>query len=299
MNPLLKAWYITEATFARLFFGLVGLVPLPFVLAAAEIGARLAFLLWRKRRAVAIENLLKSGICADDKSARRMALASFRSFTLMVAESVAARRRFHAGNSSQFVTFKFTPEAERLLREPGRGLLIVSGHLGNWEVAARATSLLKPLCVIYRPFNNPWLDRVIHTRRTGENLRLVSRLDHEPMKFIQALAGGEVVALMIDQHASKTRVLVDFFGRPAWTTRSVAMLHLATRAPIVVACAVRTGPLKYEVHGLGPIAVQRTGDREQDCLNITQSVTTEIEKMARAYPDQYMWGHRRWKGVSS
>ena len=295
MNPLLKFWHLIEFTLVQSLLFVLGFAPLPVVLAVAGFAARVAFFVWRPRRRVAINNLLQAGLCADEPAARRLAFVSFRAFTVMIAETIVARRRIRADNWQEFVTLKLKPDAERLVREPGRGLLVASAHLGNWEVAARAVSMIKPMCVVYRPFNNPLLDRAAHKARSGERLRLVSRLDHEPMRFIEALAAGEIVALMIDQHAAKARVAVDFFGRPAWTTRSVAMLHLATRAPLLVACAIRTGPLRYEVQAIGPITAPRTGDREQDVHAITQAMTAEIEKLARRYPEQYMWGHRRWK----
>ena len=295
MNPLLKLWHLAEFAAAQTLIFLLGVAPLPLVLGFAGFAARVAFFVWRSRRRVAIENLLRAGLCADESAARRMALAAFRNFTLMVAESIVARRRIHAENWSQFVELKLSPEADRLLREPGGGLLVASGHLGNWEVAARAVSMIKPMCVVYRPFNNPWLERAAHKVRSGERLTLVSRLDHDPMRFLQALGRGEVVALMIYQHAAKARVSVEFFGRPAWTTKSVAMLYLTTRVPLLVACAIRTGPLRYEVHAAGPVTAPRTGDREQDAQAITQAMTAEIEHYARRYPEQYMWGHRRWK----
>lgn len=295
MNPLLKLWHLLEFAVVQTLFFLLGIAPLPVVLGFAGLAARIAFTVWGRRRRVAIDNLLQAGVCADAAAARKMAFASFRAFTVMIAETIVARRRINADNWRQFVELKLAPEAERLLREPGRGLLVASAHVGNWEVAARAVSMIKPMCVVYRPFNNPHLNRAAHKARSGEHLTLVSRLDHEPMKFIQSLGRGEIVALMIDQHAAKARVRVDFFGRPAWTTRSVAMLHLTTRAPLLVACAIRTGPLRYEVHAVGPITAGRTGDREEDVRAITQAMTTEIEKIARQFPDQYMWGHRRWK----
>jgi len=295
VNSLLKLWHLAEFAAAQTLLFLLGVAPLAVVQSLAGLAARVAFLVWGSRRRVAIDNLLRAGLCADEAAARRMALASFRNFTLMVAESIVARRRIHAENWRQFVALKLSPEADRLLREPGRGLLVASAHVGNWEVAARAVSMIKPMCVVYRPFNNPWLERAAHKARSGERLTLVSRLDHEPMRFIQALGRGEVVALMIDQHAAKARVSVNFFGRPAWTTKSVAMLHLITRAPVLVACAIRTGPLHYEVQAAGPIDAPRTGDREQDAQAITQAMTDEIEAIARRFPEQYMWGHRRWK----
>jgi KDO2-lipid IV(A) lauroyltransferase len=86
-----------------------------------------------------------------------------------------------------------------------------------------------------------------------------------------------------------------FFGRQAWATKSVAMLHLTTRAPVLVACAVRIRPLRYAVHIRGPVTCERTGDREKDAAALTQALTSEIEAVVRRYPEQYMWGHRRWR----
>ena len=84
------------------------------------------------------------------------------------------------------------------------------------------------------------------------------------MRFVRALVDGEIVALMVDQHAVRGgRVAVQFFGRPAWATKSVAMLHLTTRAPVLLACAVRLRPLRYALQVVGPVTVERTGDRDE------------------------------------
>ena len=251
--------------------------------------------MWRRRRRLAIENILRAGVRSDGPAARRLALASFRNFALMVAESIALRGRLGAEDGGGHVQFRLTSEVETLLRTPGAGLLVASAHIGNWEVAARAASLIKPVCAVYRPFGGAWLDRAILHVRSGSNLRLVSRLEQDPMRFIRTLASGEIVALMVDQHASKGRVEVEFFGQPAWTTRAPAMLHLATRAPLLVAWAIRTGPLRYVVEAVGPMDVPRTGDREKDARALTQAVTDVVERVARQYPEQYLWGHRRWK----
>ena len=295
VNVHRRLWYRTELLLARGVVGLLVLAPLPLVLAFARVLGRLIYLLWGTRRRVAIDNIRRAGIAADEAAVRRLARESFESFLLLVTETLVARRRLNRENWSEYVTLDLAPEAEALLREPGRGLIVASGHLGNWEVAARAVSQIKPLCVVYRPVNNPDLDAWLHRNRSGENLRLVSRLRPDPLRFLQALNGGEIVALMIDQHVSDGRVQVDFFGRPAWTSKAVAMLHFTTRAPLLVAVAVRTGPLRYTVHAVGPIRVERTGDREADARAVTQAMTLEIERLARRFPGQYMWGHRRWK----
>jgi Kdo2-lipid IVA lauroyltransferase/acyltransferase len=292
----ITVWHLAEFGAAQTLLFFIGVGPLPVVLAVADIVARLVFFLWRSRREVTIDNILRAGVCRGRAEARRMGLAAFRSFIVMVAESMIIRRRLTPENWTEFVTLRLTPEAEELLRRPGLGFLAASAHIGNWDVAARAVSMIKPICVVFRPFNNSYLDRAAQRNRSGKNLRLMSRLDSNPMRLLQALAQGEIVGLMIDQHVTKGRVASQFFGRPAWTSKSVAMLYLATRAPLLLAFAIRTGPLRYEVQAMGPIHFERTGDRDKDAIALTQTLTDEIEKVARRFPDQYMWGHRRWKG---
>jgi KDO2-lipid IV(A) lauroyltransferase len=285
----------TVAALAAALLAVIGALPPALLFVLTRFLAFVVFLLWRRRRQISIENLLASGLAANPAEARRLARASFLSFALMVAESLVVKFRMNGANWRDFVTLKLSPEVERLLAEPKQGLLIASAHLGNWEVAAKAVAQLKPMLVVYRPFNNPELDRVFHAGRTNDRLRLVSRNERNPMRFLNALAQGEMVALMIDQHVHDGRVRVDFLGRPAWTTKSVAMMHFTTRAPLIFAVAVRTAPLRFEVHAVGPVTTPRTGDRERDALEFTQALTREVERFVRQYPEQYMWGHRRWK----
>jgi len=276
VNPLRGAWHRTEAVAAQAVVSLAASAPLGAVLGVARLAALVAYLVWWRRRRIAAENIRLAGVRVNKAQARALARASFTAFATMVAESIVA-------------------EAEALLRRPGQGLIVASAHLGNWEVAARAISMIKPLLVAYRPFNNPHLNEVARDARQGEHLRFVSRLEAHPMVFMRALADGAIVALMIDQHATRGRIAIQFFDRPAWATKSVAMLSLTTRMPLLVAFAVRTGRMHYEIHASGPIAYARTGDREKDAAAITQAITAEVEKAVRRHPEQYLWGHRRWR----
>lgn len=290
-----RPWDRLEALVARGALHVVGVAPLFLTLAVARAAACAVFVLAGRRRRLAIDNVRLGGLAADLSTARRLVLASYRALAVMVAESLVARRRLTGRNWHRYVTLRLSPEAEALLRDPGQGLIVASAHLGNWEVAARAVSQLKPMCVVYRPFNNPHLDAVARGVREGAHLRFVSRLDASPLRFVRALGSGEIVGLMIDQHVTKGRVAVDFLDRPAWTTKSVAMLHLTTRAPLLVAFAVRTGPLRYEVQTRGPLHFTRSGDRDKDARTITQALTDEVSRAVRAHPEQYLWAHRRWR----
>lgn len=295
MNFVRRAWYAVEVLLARLLVAGLGWLPVGGAIALGRTVGHLVFLAWAARRRVAVENLLLSGVASTRKEAHRLARASFESFVILIVESILVRSPRHAGEMETRVELQMTPEVENLLRNPQQGLIVASAHLGNWEVAARAVSRIKPLCVLYRPVKNPRLDAFLHAGRSGENLRYFSRLDADPKRFLVALSRGEMVALMVDQFVHTGRVQVEFFGQPTWTSRSVAMLHLTTRAPLLVAVAVRLGPLRYKVLALGPFTVESSLDRETRVTTLMQEISREVETLVRRYPEQYMWGHRRWK----
>ncbi len=275
--------------------GAAGILPLSVLIAVARAAGWLVFRLWGERRRVALANLRLAGMASDDAAARTTALEAFQTFCLMVMESVIALRRVTPDNWREFVTMRWSDEVRELVETPGQGLIVASAHIGNWEVAARAASMVRPLVYVHRPLSNPYLQKLTFGGRSSVNLRVVSSLDRDPFRFLEMLARGEVLALMVDQHAGDQRIQVQFFGRPAWTTKSVAMLQLLTRVPLIMAFAIRTGPLRYEVHFAGPFRFHRTGDRERDAFEITQTLTREVEAIVRQFPNQYMWGHRRWK----
>lgn len=287
--------YRLEAGAAGVVLVVMSILPLRGVVAFANLAGWLVFHLWRRRREIALDNLQRAGVARDLADARRITLDAFRTFCLMIAESVVALRRLTPENWREFVTMHWTDEVRALIERQDQGLIVASAHIGNWEVAARAASMVRPVVYVHRPLSNPYLQAITFSGRSGANLRVVSSLDRDPFRFLEMLARGEILALMVDQHAGAQRVQVDFFGRPAWTTKSVAMLHLLTRVPLVLAFAIRTAPLRYAVHFAGPFRFNRSGDRERDALEITQALTREVENVIRRYPTQYMWGHRRWK----
>lgn len=287
--------YRLEAAGARLVIGAAAVLPLRALVVLAQAAGWLAFHLWRERRHIALENLRLAGVCPNAAAVRRTAIEAFQTFCLMVIESVVALRRVTPDNWRQFVTMRWSDSVRELVEKPGQGLIVASAHIGNWEVAARAASMVRPLVYVHRPLSNPYLQKLTFGGRASARLRVVSSLDREPFRFLEMLARGEVLALMVDQHAGDQRIQVEFLGRPAWTTKSVAMLQLLTRVPLIMAFAIRTGPLRYDVHFAGPFRFARTGDRERDAFEITQALTREVEAIVRRYPSQYMWGHRRWK----
>jgi KDO2-lipid IV(A) lauroyltransferase len=287
--------YRLEAAAVRSLMRAVSVLPTGPAIGWGNALGWLAFRLWTSRRRIAIDNLVAAGVCADKPSASRIALESFRTFTVMLIEAMILRCRFTRETWAQHVTLQGSQSARKLLETPGQALLLASAHIGNWEAGIHIASLIRPVVMVHRPLSNPYLQKVAYEERAGDNVSLLSSLDPDPFRFLEVLAAGKIVALMTDQHAATHRTRVNFFGRPAWTTETVAMMHLYTRVPLISAFCIRTGPLQYEVHLTEPLRFKRTGNRAEDARQITQMLTDEVETIARRFPGQYMWGHRRWK----
>jgi len=145
-----------------------------------------------------------------------------------------------------------------------------------------------------RPLDNPLLDRRLIALRggTGNDVIPKRRAVRETMR---ALAAGRAVAILIDQDARDDGVFVPFFGRPASTTPTLALLALRTGAPIVPVFARVAADGRIGVHVQPAVDVRPTGDRDADVLRVTAACTAVVETWVRRDPEQWLWMHRRWK----
>ncbi len=247
------------------------------------------------RRRVAIENIQRSGVAAGPRTAKTLARESFRHFGMVVLESLTSARVFNCENWREKVQIDLPPETEALLNDPNRGMIVVSGHLGNWEIAAQLVSHWKPVVGVTRPMNNPYVERLVQRRKPQNNFRLTPKHDANALRFLGDLKRGDILALLIDQHAGRHGVQIDFFGSPASTHTTPAMLHLVTKAPLVFGVCIRTGPMSYRFKASEPIVHPPTGDRESDVRAIMDRINDLLERAIREHPGQYLWGHRRWR----
>ena len=177
----------------------------------------------------------------------------------------------------------------------GRGLIVVAGHLGNWElggsyIASRGVRME----AVARRMQNPLFDEFLTEtrRRVGVNVMH----DSDAVRRVPRLVrDGGVAGFLFDQGAAGlASTWVPFFGRYAKTPRGPAVFALRLDAPIVFTCAVREPNGKYSMK-FEEIVVERTGDRERDVDAIVGAYTNALERWVRRYPEQYFWQHRRWK----
>jgi KDO2-lipid IV(A) lauroyltransferase len=180
-------------------------------------------------------------------------------------------------------------------RAEGKGVLIVSGHLGNWELAgAFVAASGVPLEAVARGMENPLFDRYITETRRRIGMAVIH--DSEAVRRVpRATREGHAVAMLVDQGAAGlASSWVPFFGRYAKTPRGPAVFALRLGAPVVFATALRQPSGKYVMY-YEAVPVHPTGDREADVDRIVADYTSTLERWIRRAPEQYFWHHRRWK----
>ena len=269
--------------------------PLGLSLAGARILGDLAYASLGRRRRLSIDNILRAGITADRREARRIARASFRHFSLLMVESLAATRELTPETFDRHVETS-PPEATRaLLDDPSQGVIFVTPHLGSWEVTGSALSLMKPLVAVARRMDNPLFTGLMRRRNPRRAMEIVEKHSPDRMSLLRALRSGKGLALLVDQHAASNGIVVPFFGIPASTVTSPARLHLATKCPIVCGYGRRVGPLRIRITFSEPIRYTPTADRDADVRRITADLNVRLEAYIRECPEQYLWSHRRWR----
>lgn len=172
-----------------------------------------------------------------------------------------------------------------------RGVLFATAHLGNWELSAYAWALLRsPMNVVVRPLDNPLIDGLVERRRSLGGNRPVGKRDFA-RSILRALAGNEAVGILIDQNTSAdSGVFVDFFGVPACASTGLAKFAAHSGAAAIPGFALWSDAEgKYVLRFYPPVPI--TGDASRD----TQALQAALEQVIRAYPDQWLWVHRRWK----
>ncbi len=261
--------------------------------------AALWYRLDRRRRETAQHNLRQSGIASTPAEAARLARASFVHFGAMFAETLKHDPERPAQRGQVRVIHDIHPDARALLEKPGQGLILVSGHFGNWEIAAQQIGKIKPVAGIAKSMKNPHADRLVKSVQTRKTFQLIPMHDADVGRFFTVIASGKILALLTDQYAKFDKVMVDFFGVPASTHASPALLHLVTRAPICFGVCRREGLMQYRLEVGPPLIHAPTGNRRADVRAILENINARLEQVVREHPEQYLWAHRRWRHVAA
>lgn len=288
-----------EYALAKAILVFLGVLPRKAAVAFGFGVAAIGYRVLGKLRRVGLRSL---ELAYPEKNAgEREALlkASFRSLgrTLGVVGGFGSVTR---ENISEMIEVDLDPEftaefAE--IREQKRGVIVVTGHIGNWELFALAYSMFfGPANLLSRKMDNPKLDEMIESLRSSFGNRQIDKINSAG-PILRILNKGEVVGILADVNSHpKEGVFVPFYGIQACTTAGVAMLALRANAVIVPMFAVWNEEKgKYSLIGERIIDPIGTDDRKADIETTTAQFTAALERVIRKYPDQWIWIHRRWK----
>jgi KDO2-lipid IV(A) lauroyltransferase len=182
-------------------------------------------------------------------------------------------------------------------RARGKGVLVVTGHLGAWELSSFYHSLMGyPMGLVIRRLDNPLVDALVNRIRCLHGNRVIHK-DDFARGLISAMREGETVGILMDTNMTPPQgVFVPFFGVPACTASGLARVALKTDAAVLPGFLLwDEGEQRYRLCFGEAMKLIRTGDADADVLANTAAFTAEIERYVRANPEQWLWMHRRWK----
>jgi KDO2-lipid IV(A) lauroyltransferase len=273
----------------------VGLLPPRIAAWFGEVLGAAAFGLARGERGKALQSLAIAFPERSDRERRELALHCFRHLGRSAFELASLRKV-----DSIDAWVDWPPEDRARLERAvarGRGVVLVTGHVGNWELLGQciSRSRIAKLSAVAKETTDARLTSFITEFRAEGGLQSLWRGGEGAAKSIlSALRAGEILGLLIDQDTNVQSVFVPFFGRPAATPRAAADLALRTSAEVVVAFCQRNEQGRYRI-SVEEVAFEPTGEREADVLSLTARLTARIEAAIRRAPAQWVWMHRRWK----
>lgn len=269
-------------------------LPEPLALALGSAVGHLAGTLVRIRRRVVDENLARAFPLETPAWRNRVARRAYRH---VGREGVALLRlaRMPVEDLRDRVTLEGSDVLHRAF-EAGQGVIVMAGHLGNWEMGGGSVPLAgHPLDVVAQVQHNPLFDAEIVAIRNRLGMTVVPR-GEATRAGLRSLRAGRGLGLVADQNVRSGGVFVDFFGVPASTARGPGLLALRTGAAVVTMMCLREpgSRSRYRVH-FEAVPPPTAEDPEEAVREVLESCTGILERYIRMAPEQYFWFHKRWK----
>lgn len=263
---------------------------------AYGIGCGVAALLWpffRKRRRIAVNNILRCGITDSEKRALDIAKNSWCHLAGHIGEALCVPGVINMDNWREHLDVSKVPEetAKMLLERNDTPILLVSAHHGVWEAATNLLSFARPMIAIARVQNN----RIIAKWMAKHHFRGPVTIIDKNNGFTKSVINKwredrSAMTILMDQYAGNG-ALLEFLGRPARTFTTAARLAIRYGYPVVVGSFVRIAPYRYRLVGGGTLAF----NKDMNVNVATQLLNDRLGDAIRQYPEQYLWVHRRWR----
>jgi KDO2-lipid IV(A) lauroyltransferase len=178
----------------------------------------------------------------------------------------------------------------------GKGVIYVTGHIGNWELCGGLVASRFPLSVVAAPLEPEPLNDLVVGLRNRMGIRVILRgRPGSSREIIRVFKENRIMGILIDQDTDVEGAFVDFLGRPAWTPTGAASMALKFGAPVVFGFARRDRRNRHTITIEGPLELIHTGNLEQDLIENTALFNRKIGERILQEPAQWVWMHRRWR----
>jgi len=269
-------------------------IPNNYLLFLGKILGNLLYYLALPKRRIVRRNLRFCLVESAPQQIQSMAKRIFQHFGITILELLQM-----TCFSKQNLTSKVRIENLEILIDAiakQKGIVLVTAHLGNYEMAAQSVPCLLGLrmSAVAKKMRNARLNRLIHNLRTRFGNKVIYKKGALP-EMMQLLRRGEMVGILMDISRRFDGVEVSFFGRRATATPAAALLGLRCKSPIIPAFCHRNPKGKLIVQIESPIEIRRTNDLRSDLQFNTQLITDRVERAVRNYPEQWHWMLKRWK----
>ena len=273
------------------------ILPFPLAFRFGEGIGNLLYWIDRPHRQVGLTNLALAFPAKSKAEHLHILHESFRNLGRLLAE-FCHLQSVTPENIRERVQFEDEAEWRRLVDQlQGTGVLILTGHFGNWELFAHAAACYGlPMHIVHRRLRNVFIEEVLTTERERCGTKVIKKTK-AGLEVFRAIKKKSAVVAAVDQNASgRMGVFVPFFSRLASTSAGLAGLALTTGVPVVPAFLVRqNGSWKHKIVILPLIEPVQTGNQEEDVRATTEKFTAVFQSMVEQHPEHWLWIHKRWK----
>lgn len=278
---------------------ILNLLPEGFALWIGRRFGDLMYFIDFEHRRVALRNLeIAFGEEKSIEERRFIARSNFRNIGMMAIEFFQIPK-MDLETYQKKVKVEGLEQALKILDE-NRGVLLLLGHFGNWELMALMSRVIgRPILAIAKPIKkNPWLDRWIIRSRNEIGLEIIPPLN-ATKKVLQALSQNKIVAILFDQRGKRSKgIWAEFFGRKVPTTAGLAVMALKSGSPVLPVFMIREGFGQHRLIIRDPLELIHTGNFRKDVEANTQLFNQVLESIIRQYPEHWLWIHRRFERKS-
>ena len=249
----------------------------------------------KKHRKIAYENISYAFPELSEEDKLILLKKSFLHLGTLLAGSLWAPRLTRKWMDEHFVYDDNSLKIEKQTIEEGIGVVLISGHLGTWEILVQSMGARMKGAGIYKKIRNPYIDKWLRNLRENNGIKLVPMEDS--VQVVKMLKNGYWVGFGSDQNAGKAGIFVDFLNRKASTFQGPALMAYLTGSKMLVYSALsgENGKVLIRVNDLGIINKKEFPDRDYAIRAYTEKWTNALENEVRQFPEQYFCVHRRWR----